>query len=253
MPHPVNPEKGTSLCRDAYIDVIHIVDGEGRLLKKVSIIDALLESPYAPILRHTTDPCDPMHLNSVYELSETVGDGIGPGDLVASLRNISAFVILDKDTYRLKRLIRGTFFGQHSVKHLKGSRFLMLDNWGREGTFGPSRLLMVDIANGAETTIIPNDSTPEHLRSLFVYWGGEISLSPDLRRVFVTFGSERKAVEVRIRDGAVLTVFHSVHDVSHLAWMPEERKTRAAAFMLRPIHYIEKGGEAGHERRLSKE
>ena len=100
---------------------------------------------------------------------------------------------------------------------------------------------MVDLANGTETTVFPNDRTPEHLRNLYSETGGGISISSDRRRVFITFARERKAVEVRIRDGAVLTVFHSVHDVSHLDSLPKERKTKGATFRLRTISYVERG------------
>lgn len=238
----------TSQCASSFLDFVHIIDGEGQLLEEISIIDALLESPYAPILRYT-DPCDPIHLNSVHELSGTARGRAGePGDLVVSARNLSAFAILDGDTHRLKRLFRGGFFGQHNVRHLEGSRFLMFDNWGREGAHGPSRLLMVDIVDGAETTIFPNDGTPEHLRNLYLDSQGGISISPDRRRVIITFARQRKAVEVRLRDGAALTVFNAVHDVSHLDSLPEERKTKAATLPLRTIHYIEeKGRKTGHE------
>lgn len=99
---------------------------------------------------------------------------------MVSLRNISAFAILDGDTYRLKRLVQGRFFGQHSVKFLEGSRFLMFDNLGREGRHGPSRLLMVDVEDGTETTIFPNDRTPAHLRNMYLVKGGEISISPQI-------------------------------------------------------------------------
>ena len=241
----------TSQCENSFLDFVHVIDGEGQLLKEIAIIDALRESPYAPILRYT-DPCDPAHLNSVHEMNGTAGGGEGePGNLVVSLRNLSAFAILDEDTYRLKRLFRGGFFGQHHVTHLEGSRFLMFDNWGREGKHGPSRLLMVDIVDGVETTIFPNDSTPEHLRNLDSISKGGISISPDRHRVFITFPQRRKAVEVRISDGAVLTVFTAVHDVSHLDSLPEERKTKAATLPLWTVRYIEKDGKTGHEHRTT--
>jgi len=48
-------------------------------------------------------------------------------------------------------------------------------------------------------------------------------------------------VEVRLSDGTVLTVFNSVHDVSHLALLPETRKTKAGASLLGPIRYINQG------------
>ena len=241
-----HPLRRRSQCAaTSYLDFVHVIDGEGRLLKETSIIDALLESPYAPILRYM-DTCDPTHLNSVHKVGENAEGrgGIVPGDLVVSLRNISAFAILDGDTYRLKRLVRGQFFGQHSVKFLEGSRFLMFDNLGREGRHGPSRLLMVDVEDGTETTIFPNDKTPAHLRNMYLVKGGGISISPDRRRVIVTFSMAGKAVEVRLRDGAVLTVFNSVHDGSHLDSLPEERKTKARLFPMKTIRYIDSGGKS---------
>ncbi len=60
--------------------------------------------------------------------------GIRPGDLVVSLRNLHAFAVLDRDDFDVKALARGTFNGQHSVKHLTGSRFLVFDNWGSKRT-----------------------------------------------------------------------------------------------------------------------
>ena len=226
-----------------YNDFVHIIDGKGRLLKAISVLDVLLESPYAPSLYYT-DPSDPTHLNFVHKLREDASGakGIAPGDLVVSLRNLSAFGILDRKSHRLKKLVRGGFFMQHSVTHLEGSKFLMFDNWGGDGVRGPSRLLMVDLADGEETTIFPNDRTPEHLRGLFSYTGGHISISPDRRRCIVTYGLERSSVEVRLADGAVLSVFTNLHDMSHSTTLPDERKTKAVGLHLNSIKYIDSNG-----------
>lgn len=164
--------------------------------------------------------------------------GIDPGDLVVSLRNLHAFGILDRERRRLKRLVRGGFFMQHDVQHYEGAKFLMFDNWG--GTNASSRLLMVDVADGTETTIFPHARTPRHLRGLISRKSGNLSISPDRRRAIVTFTADRKAVEVRIADGTVLTVFHAVHDVSHLDRFPEERRTRAVAYKLRGVSYVDR-------------
>ena len=112
---------------------------------------------------------------------------------------------------------------------------------------------MVDIVDGAETTTFPNDRVPEHLRNLRLNIRGGISISPNRRRVFITFTRERKAVEVRIGDGRVLTVFNSMHNVQHLDSLPGEAKTGAATFELQMIHYIaaEKSRRTNGE--LSKE
>ena len=161
---------------------------------------------------------------------------------MVSLRNLNAFGILDGKSYQLKKLVRGGFFQQHGVTHLEGSKFLMFDNLGTDGVHGPSRLLMVDLADGEETTIFPNDRTPEHLRDLYSYRAGYISISPDRRRCIVTYYHERSAVEVRLADGAVLAVFRNLHDMSHVNMLPDARKTKATQPRLNFVKYIDSNG-----------
>ena len=226
-----------------YRDFVHILDGKGRLLKAISILDAILESPYAGAL-YNANSCDLTHLNFIHQLREDAGGvaGIAPGDLVISLRNLNAFGILDRQSHRLKRLVRGEFFQQHSVTHLEGARFLMFDNWGRDDVHGPSRLLMVDLADGEETTIFPNDRTPEHLRGLFSNRRGDISISPDRNRVICTFSQGGEAIEIRLADGAVLSAFTNLHDMSHVNALPKKRKTKAVRYWLNCVKYIDRDG-----------
>ena len=118
----------------------------------------------------------------------------------------------------------------------------MFDNMGGDGVHGPTRLLMVDLADGEETTIFPNDRTPEHLRVLVNFLGGHISISPDRRRCIVTCPHEKSAVEVRLADGAVLAVFTNLHDMSHVNTLPDERKTKAVWYNLHSTKYIDSKG-----------
>ena len=227
-------------------DAINMIDGNGRLLKRINLIDALRDSPFAYIMQSASEPdrpemaCDPLHLNFVHRLRDDAGGtwGIAPGDLVVSLRNLSAFAILDGESGRVKRLVRGSFFYQHSVHHLTGATFLMFDNCGHDGTHGPSRLLKIDLTDGRETTLFPNDRTPEPLQNLFIRHQGAIDISPDRRRAIVSFTAEGTAVEVRLADGEVLNVFHSLHDVSNLEQFPQKRQQRAARFRVRGLYYI---------------
>ena len=239
----------------SYLDEISIIDGDGRLLKRINLIDALRDSPFAHIMQSTSDTntnhrlnaqCAPLHLNFVHRLRDSAGGtwGLAPGDLVASLRNLSAFAILDGESGRIKRLVRGSFFYQHSVQHLTEATFLMFDNWGGDGIHGPSPLLMIDIADGRETTVFPNDKTPDPLRHLFSHIQGQIDISPDRQRAIVVFTKRGVAVEVRLADGAVLNVFRSLHDVSSLEQFPEERKQRAAVFQMEGLYYIHNQGGA---------
>lgn len=57
----------------------------------------------------------------------------------------------------------------------------MFNNWGGDGVYGPSQLLMLDVADGAKTTIFPSDRAPNHLRGLYILHSGHVSISPDRR------------------------------------------------------------------------
>ena len=227
------------------MDVVRMIDGAGRVKEEFSVLDAVLESLYVRrILRRTGETgCDLLHLNSIDVLGKDAGGSYGlvPGDLVVSLRNVHAFAVLDRRTHRVKRWVTRRFLAQHAVLHLEGSRFLMFDNLGMDAADGPgfSRLLMVDVADGSETTIFPNEATPGHLRqAFFTRIGGDVDLSPDRRRAIGTAWLSGQGVEIRLADGAVLAEFDNVHDVSRLEQLPDERMTHAWRIPLPGIRYV---------------
>ena len=228
-------------CRSGalYMDTIKFIAEDGKMTKEINLLERFLESRFAPVLRHASSACDPLHLNYIHLLRDDAGGawGLAPGDLAASLRNLSAFVILDGADFRLKRLVKGGFFMQHSVQHLTGSSFLLFDNQGGDETGGPSRLLRLDLADGRETTLFPNAATPDFLRGLFEEDHGKIDISPDRQRALVAFTRAGLAVEVRLADGAVLNVFESLHDVSGLEQFRGEAAGDAAMFKLMGLDY----------------
>lgn len=220
-----------------YRDAVHVIDKDGQLLKHIDLLEALLASPYAPILRFALWRRDPLHLNYIHQLGDDAGGawGIAPGDLVVSLRHLSAFVILGQESGRVKRVVRGNFFAQHSVHHLEGSTFLMFDNWGQDEVGGPSRLLMIDLADGRETTIFPNQRTPESLRDLFSDIFGHLDISADRRRALIAFTEAGMGVEVRLSDGEILNIFRACCTSGQI---PDVFKTRADLFHIYGLSYI---------------
>ena len=211
-------------CRVHAVDYVHVIDGAGRLKEEISVLDALNASPWQGASWPTIDRCDRLHLNFVHEVGETgeVGAAGGlsdatanvePGDFVLSLHNISAFAIMDRQSRRLKRLVHGSFAGQHSVTHVEGAKYIMFDNFGGHDP-GESRIVMVDLATGVETTVFPTDSTPQRYRGLHSIVKGYISVSPDRKRVIATYSHAQLApcpysiaLEIRISDGEVLSTF----------------------------------------------
>ena len=227
--------KSALACKDEswLVDTVRLIDGAGRLLEEIDILGALLESPYNGLFipEHQRKRCDPTHLNFAHQLGPDASgaDSIAPGDLVVSLRNLDAFGIIDKDTRRLKRLARGGFIHQHAVRHFEKARFLMFDNLGTDGVHGPSRLLMVDLATGQETTLFPRDHTPAHLRWV-THFRGQLAVSPDRRRVLFNETLESRVLELDLSDGRVLNIFRQLHDLSSVDAIPEPFRQRAWLF-----------------------
>ncbi len=223
-------------------DLVNILDGRGELLDEIAILDAIIASPYAGVLVGADD-CDPTHTNFAHMLGADAGGagGIAPGDLVVSLRNLNAFGILDKDDHRLKRLVRGSFHMQHGVRHLDKARFAMFDNYGTDGVFGPSRLLVVDLATGEEITVFPTATTPKHLLPFFQRTRGQFDISADGRRALVVDELDQRAFEIRLADGQVLTMFRQIHNLSNWpglsATEASQLKEHAWLFKFLGIHY----------------
>ncbi len=224
------------------MDHVKVLDGDGSIRQDIRIIDKVVDSPFAALLFHSVDPCDLLHLNYIDRIREDVEGipGVAPGDYIVSFRSISAFGIMDSESGRMKQLVSGSFIHQHSVQHLKGSQFLMFDNHGADVNAGPSRVLLVDLADGAvrERTVYPLGDTPERLR-FYSPIRGNISISQDRERIILVSSNQGIGLEVRMADGAVLNVFRNVHDLSGLSHSLEDADDRAVYLLLNDLQYVE--------------
>ena len=224
------------------IDHLRVLDDQGQVVKDIRIADRIMESPFASMLFLSIEACDLLHLNYVDVIRQDV-EGIPdvrPGDYVVSLRNIDTFGILDGSTGAVKRMIRGTFLQQHSVQHLRGSEFLVFDNHGGGSDGGPSRILLVDLADGAvrERTVYPTRDTPKELR-LYSQVRGNIAISHDRERLIAAFSNEGVALELRISDGAMLNVYRNVHDLSGLNHNLEAAEGIGVYVLFNDLQYVE--------------
>ncbi|MEM9386268.1 MAG: arylsulfotransferase family protein [Pseudomonadota bacterium] len=221
-----------------YDDTVQVMNPAGDVLEEISILTALEQSPFRGLLEQTTDPCDPLHLNFIDVVRDTdpTVEDITTGDWVLSLRNLSAFAIVDSNNGRIKRVIRGSFSQQHSVQHLTGPRYLLFDNKGGNWDGGPSRVLELDLATGSERTVFPTAAHLDRHRKLFQKAVGHLSISKDRTRVIATFTSYGLAFEIRLADGRLLREFRSIHDVSDVPTLAA-RGTTAAVFELFGVEY----------------
>lgn len=224
------------------VDHVKVLGDDGSVVREIQIIDRIIESPFSSVLLHTTNPCDILHLNYIDRIRDDVHGipGVNPGDFVVSLRHISAFGILDRETGALKLMVRGTFTLQHSVQHLKGSEFLLFDNLGAGGDVGPSRVLLVDLNAGdvRERTVFPTADTPDDLR-VFSHNRGNVSISRDRERMIIASSNQGIGLEVRLSDGAILNVFRNVHNIAGLGHNLEDAGDRAVYLVLQDLQYVE--------------
>src|SRR5262249_17522874 len=108
-------------------DVVHVLDADGRVMETLPVFEALRQSNLRTYLMPTTDAiegdkndCDPLHSNFVRPLGPAlaarIGGGIASNDLLISLHNVSALVVMGRADHRIKRIYRGTFLFQHSAQ-----------------------------------------------------------------------------------------------------------------------------------------
>jgi hypothetical protein len=220
------------------LDIIQKIDGTGAVVEEIELMPIFLKSNWAGLLPESTEYCDPLHLNYIDHIGADAGPGLDAGDLVLSLRNISRFVIFDSKTRRIKRVVGGSFAQQHSVHHLSGSKFLIFDNRGGDALGPASRIIELDLADGAERRIFPNAETPDAYAQVYSDRAGYLDISPDRRRMLASFTQAGLAFEVDIASGRLLAVFDNVHDISSVADIPEDAKRHAGRFEFFGMSYM---------------
>ena len=230
---------GRGTCAKHFVDYLNVIDGDGVLLRQVAVTEALLDTRHAPLLAYSHSACDPLHLNSVAVLPAPGRGPLAAGDFLLSLRDVGALAVLDGEDGRLKRLWRGSFYGQHGARAVAGPAgltFLLFDNWGRAGEHHPpGRLLALEARSGRERTIFPNASSPAAAQLRSQNQGG-VSIAPDGSRAIVHAHASGQAVEVDLATGEATAVFQPLDDVS--AHPRAAHPGRAYLWRLRDIRYM---------------
>ena len=118
---------------------------EGRLLRRISLVEALRRSSYAPILTRLPPFPDVLHTNSLQVFDGSLA-AVSPlfrrGNILLSMRHIDLLAILDPDAGKIVWALTGQWRLQHSAWLLPTERMLLFDNFGAPG--GTSRVLEVD-------------------------------------------------------------------------------------------------------------
>jgi hypothetical protein len=165
------------------VDCIDVISPDGTRLKRLPILEAIRDSPYAPLLcmlerptrfGNVSPPAPPgvtpelfpderrrrdvLHTNAVKVLGRKMAGKFPQfraGQLLLSLRHLDALVVLDPDSGKVVWAARGPWRAQHDPSFLDNGHLLLFDNLGSPRG---SRVLEYDPATQAFPWSYPGDT-----------------------------------------------------------------------------------------------
>jgi len=131
-------------------DFVTVLSPEGDPMRRVSVLAALADSPFASTLdRARATGGDILHTNTVELLDGSQTDRSGAfrrGNVLVSMRNLDLLAILDLEHEEAVWALTGTWRAQHQPVLLEGGTMLLFDN--AVGRPGGSRVLELDPLGG---------------------------------------------------------------------------------------------------------
>ena len=167
-----------SIPTPCMVDYIDVISPAGKQLKRIPILEAIHDSPYAALLgildrprflqssaapavsAHRDDEIrrDVLHTNAIKVLSAALAPKfplLKAGQLLISPRQLDALVVLDPASGKVVWAARGPWRQQHDPSFLDNGRMLLFDNLGSPGG---SRVLEFDPRTLAFPWVYPDDS-----------------------------------------------------------------------------------------------
>jgi hypothetical protein len=147
--HPVETLRGMGYLDDEVL----VLDTDGHLVTKASVIDMMLNSPSLHLGERIPFNVggDPIHTNAIEVITEDNARFIPnakPGDVLLSLRYTNMIVLADLQSRSIKWVLRGSWEGQHDVRLLPNGHITLFDNDGDLTNTGRSRVIEVDPMTG---------------------------------------------------------------------------------------------------------
>lgn len=163
-------------------DSVDVISPQGKQIKRIPLIEAFKNSPYAPLLCALEKPQlfsdltpadsptpavtedlrrrDVFHTNAVKVLSRKLAPKFPlfkAGHLLISPRHLDAIAMLDPDSEKVVWAARGPWHAQHDPSFLDNGHLLLFDNLG---SIKGSRVLEYDPQNQSFPWWYPDDNGP---------------------------------------------------------------------------------------------
>jgi hypothetical protein len=134
-------------------DFVVVLSPDGEELKKVSVMEALVKSPYGRMLTRAAwylkESGDYLHANAidVIEAADAKAFPLAkPGQVLISMRELGTgtLAVLDLDEEVITWASQGSWVGQHDPDILPNGHLLLFDNRGSFTPYGHSRVIEFD-------------------------------------------------------------------------------------------------------------
>ena len=131
-------------------DFLVVLSPDGVELRKISLLDAMLNSPYGRLTNTIAwyAQGDYFHTNSVDALAPGAAHWLDADasdrQVMLSMRELNAIGTLDLETELFSWVARGPWLGQHDPDLLPNGELLLFDNFGHFGAGGVSRIIQFD-------------------------------------------------------------------------------------------------------------
>lgn len=148
------PDVPIAAGAEPFSDRLLVLSAQGELLlPPISILDALVHSPYAMLVSASDPPHDPesdlLHTNFVHLLRPRPASRFRTfkaGQVLLSMRRINTIAVLDIGLRSVVWAARGPWRGQHDAQFLDNGHLLIFDNCGPPAG---SRVIEYDPETGA--------------------------------------------------------------------------------------------------------
>jgi hypothetical protein len=135
---------GIHATRPVIEDFITVLDPDGNMVHRVSLLQAFKESPYEAYLTDIPAFGDIFHTNSLQVLDGSQAHrspAFRGGNILISVRSISTIAVVDMETEVVVWALSGQWKAQHEPVLLPGGNILLLDNQGHNGM---SKVIEID-------------------------------------------------------------------------------------------------------------
>lgn len=199
-----------------YQEGLRIIEADGSSDTVFWFEDVVRESDARALAYTVRDDCDPYHINGIdlvnaagAEALQAAGvEDAAVGDMIASLRSSSTFVIMDTQTGLIKRILYGPMVAQHSPATLPNGSVLAVDNLGGHAREGRSRIISLSMNGHNFETVFPRPGRKG--QDFRTDEEGAVNVNDDGTRILVAETQNGRVLEVDIETGNVLWTFEQI-------------------------------------------